>query len=111
MTEHGADSGEDFECLYRHSCGSETRSKPEIMWLLPVVDYRCEPRDGCKSFQSIRQQDGDADRFAEYAHGIGRADVPAADGADVDAPGLGSKVAGGDRAEQIRAERGQDVAG
>ena len=49
-----------------------------------------------ETFQSVHHKHEDARRFAENAKDIGRADVAAANGADVNPLGAGDQIAGRD---------------
>ena len=79
------------------------------MRVQPVENQWGKKGAGGITFQRIHQQHKNPRRFAQHAHRIGRADVPAAHAANVYPLRLRDEIAKRNRAEQIRAERDQDV--
>ena len=85
MAQHGTDAGDDSQILNlfrrdRKQLNHEIR----------------EPGARGESLESVRHEHEAAGGYAENAKGIGRADVAAANGADVNSPGAGDQIAGRD---------------
>ena len=68
-----------------------------------------KPGAGGVAFQSINDERKYSRRFADHAKNIGRADVAAANGANVNPLRARDQIAGRDRAQQIRRHGDDDV--
>src|ERR1035438_9282339 len=79
------------------------------MWDQPIENRWREKSARHITFQHVHEQHKDTRRLAQHAHGVRRADVAAADTADINALRLRHEKAKWNRAEQIRGERDQDV--
>ena len=115
VAEHGENAGDDAKTFYSNFVRSMSNIPHQqgecclIQWQKSMQTNGASQADGGITFQRVQQQHDNPRRFAEHAHGVRRADVAAADGADVNALRLRHEKAGRNRAEQIRGERGQDV--
>jgi hypothetical protein len=61
------------------------------------------------TFQKIDEQNKDARALTECAKDIGRTDIAAANGADVDALGARGEVTGGQRTDEVSSYDGDNV--